>query len=378
MEKIKRDANRVDIAKLTATDISGDDLTGGYIFKIDKQTGGGGSGWNSSFPSTTGSNIFFQYAYPKEDDIVIQQKDYIAAYVDTFETVLSSPGFADPVNGYRKYAEAGSFIDYFILNEISKNVDGYRLSTFLYKDKQSKGGKINIGPAWDYNLGWWNADYCEGSLETGWAYKFGTVCGGDFWQVPVWWERLLLDNTFRSELKCRWNELRASTLSNATLNNYVDSVGAYLNEAQGRHFTAWPIIGVYTWPNPSPLPTSYAGEITALKSWIQNRMVWLDANMPGTCTVSINETIAAAENLDVFPNPFENEISLSFYLKSEDHVKIEITDVYGKLIKQVAQTSYPQGAQSIRIQFDNGLSSGVYFVKVATANGSMIKKLVRN
>ena len=35
MEKIKKDQNRVNISKLLPTDITGDELTGGYIIKID-------------------------------------------------------------------------------------------------------------------------------------------------------------------------------------------------------------------------------------------------------------------------------------------------------------------------------------------------------
>src|SRR5665811_1630254 len=47
MEKIKRDKNRVDIANLKLEDNAGDELTGGYIVKIDKTTGSGGRGWYS-------------------------------------------------------------------------------------------------------------------------------------------------------------------------------------------------------------------------------------------------------------------------------------------------------------------------------------------
>lgn len=67
-EKIKRDPNRVNIAKLKPDQNSGDELTGGYIFKVDKFTGSGGDGWISAFPppqSPNGQTIFFQYEYPK-------------------------------------------------------------------------------------------------------------------------------------------------------------------------------------------------------------------------------------------------------------------------------------------------------------------------
>ena len=70
------------------------------------------------------------------------QKDYIKSYVDSFENALASSNFQDPVKGVRKFADIPSFVDYFIVNELSRNVDGYRLSSYFYKDKNSKNGKI--------------------------------------------------------------------------------------------------------------------------------------------------------------------------------------------------------------------------------------------
>jgi subtilisin-like proprotein convertase family protein/PKD repeat protein len=298
MEKIKRDHNRVSIAKLDSTGTAGDSLTGGYIIKIDKTTGTYTGGWNSSHLSSTGINIFYQYDYPNGSTMLPIQKTYIQQYVDSFENALAGPNFMDTTLGYRHYIGTGTFIDYFLVNEISKNVDGYRLSSYFNKDKQShNGGKLHAGPIWDYNLGWWNANYCNGDLSTGWAYQFNSVCGTDGYQVPFWWDRFMQDSSYTAQLKCRWLQLRQTTLSIATLYNYIDSMAAYINEAQVRHFQRWPILGVYTWPNPTPLATTFAGEISNMKNWIAARMTWLDANMPGTCAVPNPAMTASGNNI---------------------------------------------------------------------------------
>lgn len=378
MEKIKRDPARVNISKLTAADTTGDQLTGGYIIKIDKNTGSGGSaGWNSSIPSGTGSTISYLYDYPSELNIQPAQKNYIAAYVDSFEVALNGINFADPSTGYRHYIDVPSFIDYFILNEVSKNVDGYRLSTYLNKDKQSKGGKLFMGPAWDYNLGWWNADYCGGDQSTGWAYDFGSVCSGDPWQVPFWWGKLLQDPVYAGELKCRWTELRQSTLSVSVLNNFVDSVATYLYEAQARHFTAWPILGVYTWPNPSPLPTSYPGEISALKSWINNRIAWLDANMPGICTAGVGENGLNSNNVLAYPNPFSSEIQLDIYLSQAENLQIEVYSSLGSKILELPKKEYMQGVQHLDLGLDASLPNGIYFLTIRTETSVVTKKITK-
>lgn len=283
-EKIKRDKNRVNIAKMDPSYNSGDKLTGGYIIKIDKQTGSGGEGWVSNFPPPVhpnGQYIYFQYEYPKSTEITPVQKAYIQNYVDAFEMVLDGPNFQDPQNGWRKYAVENTFIDYFIENEVSKNVDGYRLSTFLHKERDSKGGKLRMGPVWDYDLAWKNADYCGGNSYIGWAYQF--PCPDDWWQVPFWWSRLLEDSVYTRNLRCRWNELRQNVLHKDHLMAYIDSIATLLDEPQQRNFQAWPILGHYVWPNPWPIPTTYQGEILNLKNFIDLRLTWLDYNMPGNC-----------------------------------------------------------------------------------------------
>ncbi|MBT8177523.1 MAG: hypothetical protein HKP60_00175, partial [Eudoraea sp.] len=113
MEKLKRDSQRIDINKLSSDEVSGEDLTGGYILKIDKTAGSNlGEGYNNqnSFSSayappdaTTGQEIYFLYEYPDAEDITPEQKVYISTYISDFEDALSSDNFADPDTGYAAY-----------------------------------------------------------------------------------------------------------------------------------------------------------------------------------------------------------------------------------------------------------------------------------
>ncbi len=275
-EKIKRDKNRVDISKLEQDDTNGNNLTGGYILKIDKFTGSGGDGFYSNYPSANsiGDAIYFQYEYPSQQNIQQQQKDYIQKYVDSFETALFGVNFQNPVTGFRKFASEKSFMDYMFVNEISKNVDGYRLSTYFNKDKESKGGKIHMGPVWDYDITYMNADYCEAYIDTGWAYNLAYVCPGN--ANTAWWERLRQDTLYNQHVYCRWKYFRENIFNTDTLLAYVDSTASYIDESQQRNFTTWVELGVATWPEPQPLPQTYHDEILRLKSWIINRMYWLD------------------------------------------------------------------------------------------------------
>lgn len=333
-EKIKRDNHRVDIADLNPDDNTGDQLTGGYIIKIDKATGSGGDGWISFFPPPAHPNdqyIYFQYDYPSQYVLTSQQKQYIQGFMFNFEKSLSNLNFADTANGYRKWMDVNSFMDYFIVNEISKNVDGYRLSTYLYKDRDSNDPKLHIGPVWDYDIAWHNADYCDGEFYWGWAYQF--PCAGDWWQIPFWWNRLLQDPNYNNQLKCRWLTLRQTSLSNDSMDYFVDSVANLLDEAQVRNFTKWPILGQYVWPNPYPLPQTYSEEIEVLKSWIHNRMTWLDSNMPGTCDCTDNNKPASlAVIADVYPNPAKDIINIRIASVLTADAAMTIANADGRLI----------------------------------------------
>jgi hypothetical protein len=159
-EKIKRDANRVDIAKLKETDLAGDSLTGGYIFKHDYVSDTMGWLSNVAPPQCNFNFGRYQYVYPSYKNIKLQQADYIRTIVDTLEKRLFSPQFADSIYGYRPLIDANSFADYLICNEFSWNGDGFAKSMYFYKDKDSKDPKIYAGPVWDFD---WSLKKCLGS-----------------------------------------------------------------------------------------------------------------------------------------------------------------------------------------------------------------------
>ena len=287
MEKLKRDKNRIDISKLENADIDEELISGGYIIKIDKSDMEDGSytdynSFQSQFDVFGNENgdirINFNYEYPKPGEIHANQKNYIKNYFYEFESSLASNNFKDPINGFRKYIDEDSFIDFFILNELSNNVDGYRLSTYLQKDRNEK---LVIGPIWDFNLSFGNADYCGGERYDVWCFKFNERCLGDYWNVPFWWNRLLEDEKFVDKLKGRWNQLRLNILSDNNIITLIEEQYSFLNNETdiiNRNFNKWKIFGIYIWPN-SFIGNNYYEEIDFLKNWIKERTKWLDESI---------------------------------------------------------------------------------------------------
>ncbi len=152
-EKIKRDKNRVAIAKLDADDIAGDSLSGGYILRLD---------WleneeeeyflKSQFNAQGGEALKYQWYYPKANKIKAEQKEYLRNYIHDFESAVFSPDYSNASGiPYSEYIDLQSFMDFILINEWSKNADGYKLSSYLHKERESRGGKLRAGPIWDFD-----------------------------------------------------------------------------------------------------------------------------------------------------------------------------------------------------------------------------------
>ena len=364
LEKVKRSEARVDIADLDPDENSGDDLTGGYIVKLDKATGGNGSeGFQSAFfpPNRSGNQtIYFQYEYPKSAEMTPQQKKYISDFMAGFETALSGPNWRDPEGGYAKYINISSFIDYFIMNELSKNVDGYRLSTFIHKEKDSDGGRLHMGPVWDFNLGFGNANYCTNTSPTGFVTEFNKVCPGDFWLIPFWWNKLWLDPDYRALLYSRWSTLRQGPFENSKVLGYVDSVASVLNKgAQQRNFQKWPVLGKYVWPNPPDYVNllTFDSEVAWLKNWITFRLAWLDAMLEYVIS-GVEDNDAAGFSIRPYPNPVDDDLSFEYSISEPGQVSILLYDVLGREAGRIEESHGEAGtftASSSLKQFASGL-----------------------
>ena len=319
-EKIKRDKNRVDISESQNNNAA----LGGYIIKIDKLTEAPiDASWCSSFTNFNNDAICFQYHYPKADDITIEQKNYIANFMNEIDLLIRDlPINQTNINLIDKI-DFLSFIDYFIISELSKDVDAYRLSVFLHKDGESNNNRLKMGPVWDYNLSFGNVDFCQASNVSGWVLEEETACRAS---IPSLWGDLIKNKSFRDSLSVRWNDLRNSILNFDNIFHHIDSIGNYLNDAQDRNFERWDILGEWIWPN-YQLGPSYQDELSFLKYWIYHRINWIDQNL---------HTIS-----HVFPDCL-----------SEDKQLIQISDQLGKSIHDINSTDVK--GKLLFYLYDNG------------------------
>ena len=359
MEKIKRDNNRLDIAKLKPDEIAGDDLTGGYIIKIDKWAGENTDRWFSEPALPEYGGVYYQYHYPAYDDIAPEQESYIQNFIDEFEEMFEDGSYLDPQDGYYNKIDWDQFIDYAIMQEFAKNVDGYRLSSFIYKDKDSNDPRLHTGPVWDFNLAFGNANYYDGSSPVGWYMD--TNFGDDPWRIPFWWYLIWDDDNFRYAFNARWQALRGDVLSNDHVMTMVDSLVGHLGPAVARNFEVWPVIGDWVWPN-EYVGESYAHELNYLRDWIMSRLIWMDSQ---TQELGV-EVPPVHQVLSAYPNPFNPNQTIQLRLDKPGSVEMTIMDIRGRVVREISGKAAENGYVSLhwdgKSNVSAALPSGVYFI----------------
>lgn len=236
---------------------------------------------NEYFRTTLQRSQLYYYD-PEPDEITAVQRAWLKDYMNRFEAALYRPDFTNATPNYRSFIDVDSFIDYHLLVELTKNVDGFRFSTFFYKDR---GGLVKMGPPWDWNLSFGNADGKQGWLSEHWLWP-----QLDDLQYS-WFRRLFEDSDFAQRYVDRWAQLSTNVFAPSNILARIDQLAALLDEAQERNFEKWEILGRRVNPNWF-IGDSFEEEISWMKQWITNRLAWVDKQFISPPVLNLGQTIA--------------------------------------------------------------------------------------
>lgn len=270
METIKHDENRVNIE-----DSDPNSANTSFLVTRDWRHSTDGSRLTDFMESTyrstsTGTEI----AYPNVYELTEAQREWIEDCLNQVEKSVYSYDYDTPSYGYWNYIDVDSFVDYALISEISINEDAGKFSTWLYQDF---GGKLCMGPLWDFNNAFDNG-FEQSIQETGFVML----------DKPIY-SMLFRDEQFTEKVIERYRELRRDLLSDETVSKYIDAVVDYLSPAIKRNYEVW---GYTIDPDVIPLldtdqrlepivrnPTSHDEAVSDLKDSFLKRMAWLDNNI---------------------------------------------------------------------------------------------------
>ena len=260
-EKLKADDNRIDVKKIKSTDNTLPDLSGGYITKADKLTGGDTRAW--IMYSFQNSVVDYIHELPKPEDATTAQTAYIKGEFFRLEAAAENNDIS-VINGYPAIIDIPSFIDFMIVNEFASNPDAYQYSTYFHKERN---GKLRAGPIWDLDLSFGN-DLFQWSLDRSRTYlwyfeDYYYNNGSRFW-------RDLFHNTqYRCYMSRRWNEViqPGQPFNQASLHAFIDSTVAHISEAVAREYQRWGKSGIHT------------QRIADIKTFMAARTDWITSNI---------------------------------------------------------------------------------------------------
>ena len=358
LEKIKRTKNRLNLSKLTPGDTLGDNLTGGYIYEVD--------GFGDDF----GDHRVLEY--PKIEDVVNAQLNYIRSYDDSFRNVMNLSTFKDTVKGYSAWIDVDAFIAELIVQETVRNSDAYGWSAYFHKDKDKK---LAAGPVWDFDQSAGNSSYPDDGVVEGWMFA-NTKTNN----TPFFWAKLFSDPNFKAKVQSRWKDLRESVFGTDKIMAFIDSCAGYLNEAQQRNFVKWPVLGVFIWRESKGYQdrNTYQKEIDYLKSFLTARLEWIDTQLLNTSNVA---TEPHAHPVDFsltqnYPNPFNPGTKITYTLKSSSIVRLSVYDLLGRETA-VLVNDERKAAGKYEVTFNStNVSSGIYFYRLQTDNFVKTNKMV--
>jgi len=229
----------------------GDD---GYLLEIDERAVGD-------------NDIFFRTSHLsqpiniKDPDVEVGSEayNYIKDFFTIAESTLFSKDFKDPENGWQKFMDMDSFVDWYIIHEIAKNYDSLALYTSCYLNLK-RGGKLKMGPLWDFDVTFGNNTN-------------PTMCNVDgFVSQSTWFYRLLEDPAFVKRVKERFTYFYNHCDDYLV---FINNTAEYLKYTVEENDKKWPTFyqkgfGNYdVWGN-------YQNEVFLLKKWLVERLDWLN------------------------------------------------------------------------------------------------------
>lgn len=219
---------RVNITEQPETIDATTNITGGYLLEVDEEAED--TEGSAGFTTTRGMKITIKS--PDEDVIVSQQVDYIAAHVQKFEDALFADNWLDAANGYRKYLDLTSFVQWYITAEYTAEPNSFR-SVYFYKDIDND--KLTFGPVWDFDFSFDNSERW-GERPRALVAQEGR---GEEW-CYLWIDRLRQDPEFHKAVNEAWKTLVSNGIVNK-VNAYIDEQAAVLAQSAAKNFELYPI-----------------------------------------------------------------------------------------------------------------------------------------
>jgi len=331
-DQIEVGQGRVEVEKMDSTDISGVDLTGGYLVELDAY-----ASTEALWFSSKRNGIPVTIKYPNDDEITGEQINYIKTQFNAMESAL----YTNRSAGISKYIDKSTFLRQFLVGEFSGNTDTY-WSTYMYKHLGDE--KFYFGPVWDFDIAYENDSRTYPiNNNPNWIYATtGSTANG----VRDLVNHILSDASMMVELKNIWANYRSrGIIKEDVLLKVVDDYASEMDASQKLNFKVWNIMNQQVHMNPV-VWGSYAAEVNNVKNYISKRIVWMDYKLEYDPT-----RVKNTEQSKIFQWVEANTL----YIKGlSDNANVQIFDLTGRNVQTIEcsgtlTTNLERGCYIVRI-----------------------------
>ena len=209
------------------------------------------------------SSVYFIKSPDRSDGLTDEQFAYIKNYLISVDTAIKNR------SGYNELIDIDTFVDFFWMQELFKNIDCNQGSIYMYKEA---GSKLKMGPIWDFDLSCGNDAQDKNAVKTDGWFSFLNY-------KNQWWHNLMKEREVATLFKNRWHEKYESILE---IVNTIHEIYDYLEDSASRNFKIHDVIGKeYTWYTVDEVYNikTYEGQVEYLYNWLIKRIEWINNNV---------------------------------------------------------------------------------------------------
>jgi len=220
-------------------------------------------------PSSVRAGIFdrdhlYEIRWPGDDVLTAAHYAYVVDYLTAVGLALRAGDFPE----IERLVCIDSLIDFYLVQELFKNVDAGFSSIFMQIRGQGENRQLELGPLWDFDVAAGNAYWLSNQTP----YRL-------YVSRRWYWARAIHQTPeLREHMVARWNAYFVP----ATLEMlaHIQQKAVDYQAAFERNFERFDILGVYVWPNPPQVVEidTFMGQVDYLVDFLYRRMNYMDAH----------------------------------------------------------------------------------------------------
>ncbi len=263
-----------------------EDISGGYLIQLEMNNRYAGS--TAGFVTSCGQAVLIK----EPDHPSKAETQYIFSLVQSFENAISSPDGIDPDTGkyYSELADMDSMVSKYLVDEITKNLDGNKSSFYIYKYTDFVSTKLYFGPVWDYDnsCGNFSSDIYKGITNVPEGLLTGVRTGAEKQrEAYFWFPKLYEHEDFRQAVKKAYREtFRPIILVLLGIEEPSDSTGrarslddweTLLSDSAAMNFSLWRTLNRVNRDFPINTGATYHETVDYVRNFLTARLAYLDS-----------------------------------------------------------------------------------------------------